>query len=143
MQQEFSDVENSFRKLASYAVTSDLKSKIDQALKSITILESENMIQDFMNASSPYCGVCLSSINPTDGQCINNPVNESSISSSSSSASPSPLQHANGHKRQKHLNHCLAHINLAGCYYHIPCANFWMNCVELCLPALKLPSVCI
>ncbi|CAH8455402.1 unnamed protein product [Heterobilharzia americana] len=130
MQQEFSDIENLFHELSSFAVTSALKSKTDQALKSLSVSESENIIQDFMNTSAlSYCGICLSPINPLDGQCINDRVNESTTSPSI----PSPPH--------RQAIHHLAHINLAGCYYHISCANFWMNRVDLCLPALKLPSI--
>ncbi|CAH8441539.1 unnamed protein product [Schistosoma turkestanicum] len=119
MHQLFSDIENSFRKLSSYAVATDVKGKVDQALKSVSTSESEYVIQDFMNSTSfSYCGVCLSSINLFNVQCNNN--NDSNDSSSFS-------------------EHYSAFINLAGCYYHISCANFWINRVDPCLPALKIP----
>ncbi|TNN18990.1 Synergin gamma [Schistosoma japonicum] len=123
MQEIFSDIENSFHKLSSYAVVTDLKNKVDQALMSTSPSESECIIQDFMNpALFSYCGVCLSSINLISDPCINSHSNESSDSS------------------QHQTNHHLVHINLAGRHYHISCANFWMNRVDPCLPAFKIPS---
>ncbi|CAH8477371.1 unnamed protein product [Schistosoma rodhaini] len=123
MHQVFTDIENSFRKLSSFAVVTDLKNKIDQALKFVSTSENEFVIEDFMNSTTfSYCGVCLSSISLTDGQCINNHCNGSSSFS-----------------QQQQTNYHLVYINLAGRYYHIPCANFWMNRINPCLPALKIP----
>ncbi|KAK4473793.1 hypothetical protein MN116_003130 [Schistosoma mekongi] len=124
MQELFSDIENSFHKLSLYAVVNDLKNKVDQALKSTLPSEGECIVQDFVNPTLfSYCGVCLSSINLISDQCINSHSNESSDSS-----------------QQHQTNHHLVHINLAGRYYHISCANFWMNRVDPCLPAFEIPS---
>ncbi|CAH8474647.1 unnamed protein product [Schistosoma margrebowiei] len=123
MHQLFSDIENSFRKLSSYAVVTDLKNKIGQAFNFVSTSENEFVIQDFINSTTfSYCGVCLSSINLTNDQCVNNHCNESSSFS----------QH-------QQTNYHLVYINLAGRCYHISCANFWMNRINPCLPALKIP----
>ncbi|VDP20195.1 unnamed protein product [Schistosoma margrebowiei] len=121
MHQLFSDIENSFRKLSSYAVVTDLKNKIGQAFNFVSTSENEFVIQDFINSTTfSYCGVCLSSINLTNDQCVNNHCNESSSFS-------------------QQTNYHLVYINLAGRCYHISCANFWMNRINPCLPALKIP----
>ncbi|CAH8475193.1 unnamed protein product [Schistosoma curassoni] len=123
MHQLFSDIENSFRKLSSYAVVTDLKNKIVQAFNFVSTSENEFVIQDFINSNtSSYCGVCLSSISLTNDLCVNNHCNESSSFS----------QH-------QQTNYHLVYINLAGRCYHISCANFWMNRINPCLPALKIP----
>ncbi|CAH8448638.1 unnamed protein product [Schistosoma bovis] len=123
MHQLFSDIENSFRKLSSYAVVTDLKNKIGQAFNFVSTSENEFVIQDFINSTtSSYCGVCLSSISLTNDLCVNNHCNESSSFS----------QH-------QQTNYHLVYINLAGRCYHISCANFWMNRINPCLPALKIP----
>ena len=32
-------------------------------------------------------------------------------------------------------------LNYGGRQYHAPCANFWVNCVDSMLPALKIPDL--
>ena len=34
-----------------------------------------------------------------------------------------------------------AKLSYSGRQYHAPCANFWVNCVDSMLPALKLPEL--
>lgn len=35
----------------------------------------------------------------------------------------------------------MAKLSYGGRQYHAPCANFWVNCVDSMLPALRLPDL--
>lgn len=39
------------------------------------------------------------------------------------------------------LDNANAKLTYGGRQYHAPCANFWINCVDSTLPALRLPEL--
>ena len=74
---------------------------------------------DSTAAQLKACGVCL-----LDVDC--SPRNNNSITTTNSSSSS---------------YEATAKLSYGGRQYHAPCANFWVNCVDCMLPALKLPEL--